>query len=161
MTAELSPSRPVRLNLGCGQGISDEFVNVDIAALPGVDVVADLNQGWPWKDGSVQYILASHIFEHVNDPVHFMTEAWRVLDDDGVLDLRVPYYKHPNAFTDPTHRRFCTEYTFNYWITGTALHAQLGAGYQSPPVVFHGVAAELNRHEGDVIPNEFRAVLQK
>lgn len=151
----------MRLNLGCGQGISDEFVNVDIVALPGVDVVADLDQDWPWKGGSVEYILASHVFEHIERPVHFMAEAWRVLEDGGVLDIRVPYWRHSNSFTDPTHKRFCTERTFDYWIPGTSLHAQLGAGMGSPPVVFAGLEAKLSKYEGEVIPNEFRAVLGK
>lgn len=151
----------MRLNLGCGQGISDEFVNVDIVPLPGVDIVADLDEKWPWEDGTVEYVLASHVFEHVERPDHFMAEAFRVLEDGGVLDIRVPYWKHSNSFTDPTHKRHCTERTFDYWIPGTSLHTQLGAGHGSPPVVFAGLEMKLSKYPGDVIPNELQVKLGK
>src|SRR5258708_16787192 len=36
-------------------------------------------------------------------------------DGAGVLQVCVPYYKHANAFSDPTHKRFCTEHEFDYW----------------------------------------------
>src|SRR6478672_3176660 len=105
----VSYPRLIKLNLGCGPHIADGYVNVDIVPLPGVDLVADLDEPWPWPDGSVAEILASHLFEHVDKPLLFMAEAWRVLADDGILDIRVPYYRHIFAFTDPTHKRFCTE----------------------------------------------------
>ena len=121
----------IRLNLGCGPTILEDSVNVDIVPLPGVDVVTDLDQPWPWPDETVGYILASHLFEHVIDPLLFMREAHRVLAADGTLDIRVPYYRHPFAFTDPTHRRFCTELTFDYWVPGKGLHEAYGAGFGS------------------------------
>jgi Methyltransferase domain len=132
----------MRLNLGCGLTRMDGMVNVDIADLPGVDVVADLDQPWPWPDGSVTEIIASHLYEHVADPVHFMSEAWRVLADDGVLDIRVPggsyimpgyWLPHQHSFSDPTHRRHCTPLTFDYWVPGKGLHEAYGAGFGSGP----------------------------
>ena len=119
------------LNLGCGPIILPDTVNVDIVPLPGVDLIADLDQPWPWAGETVARILASHLFEHIAEPVRFMAEAWRVLVDGGTLDLRVPYYRHVFAFTDPTHRRFCTELTFDYWIPGTPLHQAYGPGFGS------------------------------
>ena len=121
----------LKLNLGCGPVIADDMVNVDIVRLPGVDVVADLDQPWPWADETCEHILVSHLFEHVAEPVRFMAEAWRVLIPDGVLDIRVPYYKHVFAFSDPTHKRFCTELTFGYWIPGHPLHEAYGPGFGS------------------------------
>ena len=126
-------AEPFRLNLGCGKDIDPDAVNVDLVALPGVDVVTDLDQPWPWKDATVDYIKASHVFEHVADPVRFMTEAHRVLAPGGVLDIRVPYYRHFFAFTDPTHRRFCTELTFDYWVPGTDLYEAYGDGMGGGP----------------------------
>ena len=121
----------LRLNLGCGLTLAEDMVNVDIVPLPGVDVVADLDQPWPWADETAELIIASHLFEHVERPVHFMAEAWRVLAADGTLDIRVPYYRHIFAFTDPTHRRFCTELTFDYWVPGCGLHEAYGPGFGS------------------------------
>lgn len=120
-----------RLNLGCGTDIDPGMVNADLVALPGVDVVCDLDQPWPWKDATACYIKASHVFEHVADPVLFMSEAWRVLAPGGLLDIRVPYWRHIFAFTDPTHKRFCTEMTWDYWVPGQDLHAAYGPGFGS------------------------------
>lgn len=119
------------LNLGCGPIILPDMINVDIVPLPGVDVVTDLDQPWPWADETCKHILASHLFEHVTDPLLFMREAHRILIPDGTLDIRVPYYRHVFAFTDPTHKRFCTELTFDYWVPGKALHDAYGPGFGS------------------------------
>src|SRR5258708_3920650 len=69
----------IRLNLGCGPALMEGFVNVDIFAWPGVDVIADLDQPWPFEDGSCEFIVAAHVLEHLTEPVLFMKEAWRVL----------------------------------------------------------------------------------
>jgi len=37
--------------------------------------------------------------------------------------------KIKNAFTDPTHRRFPTEHTFDYWIPGTVLFDEHNPAY--------------------------------
>ena len=122
----------LRLNLGCGLHQPAGYINVDIKPLPGVDLIADVDQPWPWKDGTVTEIIASHIFEHINKPIEFMAEAWRVLADDGILDIRVPHWQHIYAYTDPTHKRFCTELTFDYWVPeGAGYHYSYGAAFGS------------------------------
>lgn len=147
----------VGLNLGCGADIQDGMVNADIVALPGVDVVCDLDQPWPWQAGAVDWIKASHVFEHVDNPVLFITEAHRVLRPGGLLDVRVPFWQHPNAFTDPTHRRYCTEHTFDYWVPGQALHEGYGPALGSGPARFAYVELTLNGNEQE----EFRALMRK
>lgn len=114
------------LHLGCGQKPAPGRVNVDMVPMPGVDVVHDLDvHPWPWTDGTVTEIHAPHVFEHVADPLGFMAEAHRVLTAGGWLHIEVPHWRHQNAYTDPTHRRYCTEDTFRYWVRGTWL-AQVG-----------------------------------
>lgn len=151
----------IKLNLGCGKSREEGFVNVDIVPLPGVDIVADLDQPWQWADSSVEMIIASHLFEHVDKPLLFMSEAWRVLADDGILDIRVPYYRHVFAFTDPTHKRFCTELTFDYWVPGEALHEAYGEGFGSakggPRFAYHDFGRALAGDQGE----ELRVLLRK
>lgn len=121
----------MRLNLGSGSAPRQPgVVNVDIAALPEVDVVHDLDvTPWPFDDASVKAVLAQDLFEHLADPIGFMTECHRVLESGGELVMKVPYFRHRDAFTDPTHKRFCTEYTWDYWIKGTALFDRHNAAY--------------------------------
>jgi predicted SAM-dependent methyltransferase len=120
----------VILNLGCGDKPIEGRVNVDIVDLPGVDHLWDLDDyPWPWQPGSVSEIHCLHIFEHVNDPLGFMQQCWRVLEPDGWLHIEVPHWQSRNAFTDPTHKRFCTEDTFRYWVPGTWLWNSMGVAY--------------------------------
>lgn len=157
----------MKLNLGCGPALMEGFVNLDIYPWPGVDVIADLDQPWPFEDSSAEFIIAAHVFEHLNNPVGFMQEAWRVLrpatrkEPGGVLQVCVPYYKHANAFSDPTHKRFCTEHEFDYWIEKAPFHEQYGLGYGSPPVLFHPIKCEFGKYPGEVIPNEMRFFMGK
>ena len=105
-------------------------MNCDIAQLPGIDVVHDLDTApWPWEDASVTEIMASDIFEHIAEPLVFMTECGRVLADEGLLEIRTTYWKARNAYTDPTHKRFCTERTFDYWCVGNDIFDRYGPAY--------------------------------
>ena len=53
----------LRLNLGCGHVPLDGYLNVDRRALPGVDVVAEVDQ-LPFGAGEVQEIFSAHLLEH-------------------------------------------------------------------------------------------------
>lgn len=120
----------MKLNLGCGSDLRDGYVNVDRVKLDGVDVVHDLDVGpWPFPDESCDGIIAQDVFEHVADPILFMVESWRVLMLGAGLVLKVPYWASRDAFTDPTHRRFCTEHTFDYWTVGTFLYDRNNPAY--------------------------------
>jgi len=58
-----------------------------------------------------------------------MVESWRVLTPHGRLWIRTPHFRSMDSFTDPTHRRHCTEHSFHYWIPGNVYHAEHNAAY--------------------------------
>ena len=120
----------MKLNLGCGQLALDGWTGVDIIPGPTVDVVHDLDSfPWPWGDESATAILAHDIYEHVNDPLGFMAECWRVLQPGGELSIKTTHRDGPSSYDDPTHKRFLTERSFDYWIPGTVLHERYGPQY--------------------------------
>jgi SAM-dependent methyltransferase len=120
----------VRLNLGCGSQPEQGWVNLDAADIPGVDVVHDLDAfPWPFKDGEAEEIKAFDVYEHVNDPLGFMAECHRVLQPGGLLYIHTAYWKNEDSYRDPTHKRFLTEGSFDYWIPGTYLNQRYGAAY--------------------------------
>lgn len=120
----------MKLNLGAGSRVKDGWVNVDAADVPGVDVVHDLDTlPWPFDDGSADGIEAFDVFEHVDNPVGFMTECWRVLKPGAEVYIHTTYWRSKNCYTDPTHKRFCTKSTFDYWIRGTRFFTRYGAAY--------------------------------
>jgi len=84
---------------------------------------------WPFETNSVTRIEAKDVFEHVVDAVGFMTETHRILKPGMVLHIRTPHWRSMDAYTDPTHRRFPTEHTFDYWIPGTVLYTHHNAAY--------------------------------
>lgn len=118
----IAERRGIILDVGCGDEESKYpgAVGMDYQDLPGVDVVHDWNKfPWPFEDGSVLTIIASHVIEHV-DPVdgHFiqwMNEAHRVLRVGGQIAIVTPYAGSAYYWQDPTHCNGCTERTFWYF----------------------------------------------
>ena len=80
----------MKLNLGCGHKKLPGFVNVDLA---GSDQDVDLSVfPWPWEDCTADYILASHILDHLSksDAEKFIDECYRILRRGGELRIAVP-----------------------------------------------------------------------
>jgi SAM-dependent methyltransferase len=104
---------------------------VDRVKIPGIDTVLDLDApfSWPWEAGSVSEIEAKDVFEHLHNPVHFMTECHRVLAPGGTLHIRTPHMSSPDSWDDPTHVRHLTERSFDYWIPGTVYFEHHNAAY--------------------------------
>lgn len=156
----------MRLNLGCGKIIlptskdnaanwhlssvfpdsveTEEWVNVDKVALPGVDEVINLfvypwirsTNGNPFNDNSVDEIWCSHLVEHIpHDPIWargaeffpllresgaidgwyaFFYEAWRILKPGAIMHVVAPYAFNRAGVADPTHRRYIVPNSFGY-----------------------------------------------
>jgi predicted SAM-dependent methyltransferase len=60
---ELFRQTGLRLNLGCGHIPLDGYLNVDMRALPGVDIIAEVGNV-PVEPGSVQELRSAHLLEH-------------------------------------------------------------------------------------------------
>lgn len=100
------------LDLGGRLNAWEGFKTVDLFD---ADVVADLQEPWPFEDNSVGVLRASHVFEHLRDPVHAMNEAYRVLAPGGWLLLEVPSTDGRGAFQDPTHVSFWNQNSIWYY----------------------------------------------
>lgn len=60
-------AKGVRYDIGCGANKIPGFVGVDIRAIPGVDIVADLEKfPWPIPSESGTLVACSHVLEHIN-----------------------------------------------------------------------------------------------
>lgn len=104
----MTDDKPRILNLGTGTHILANAVNHDrVQHCPGIDIAHDLNVlPWPWADSSFDHIVARSVFEHLDiDLLTAVNECWRILDAEGQLDLKLPYWNAEISYCDPTHRR--------------------------------------------------------
>jgi len=84
------------LELGCGNSQTElpgvKLTRLDASKLPHVGVVHNLEQfPWPFKKQRFDIILANHLLEHLDDFTRSLKEAFRVMKDDGLLVVRLPY----------------------------------------------------------------------
>ena len=79
------------------------------------DITCDLNDGIPLPDNSVGVLNASHVIEHLRDPVKTMREIHRVLAHGGWAFIEVPSTDGRGAWQDPTHVSFWNEHSFWYY----------------------------------------------
>jgi SAM-dependent methyltransferase len=106
----------MKLNIGCGNDLKKGWVNHDIASLPGVDIVHDLNVfPWPWADQSFSEIYMKDVLEHLPNTIRVMEELYRIADDGAKLFIAVPYWNSWEAITDPTHITNFNEFTFEFF----------------------------------------------
>lgn len=104
------------LDLGCGaQKLHEDMIGVDIRRNGQLGVGANFDKpcktdieadvtSLPFESGSVDGILAKHLFEHILDPVVALREWRRVLKNDGLLVILAPDYRYCEAISvDPSH----------------------------------------------------------
>jgi len=88
---------------GAGRTIQG-YVNLDIVAMPGVDVAADAAR-LPFPGSAFQRVECDAVLEHVAEPAQVMREIERVLVPGGYEHLVVPFC-HPFHEYPKDYRRF-------------------------------------------------------
>ena len=106
----------LRLNLGCGTRAREGFFGVDQLPLPTTDIIANLNEPFSeLPDQSVAEVYSRHALEHVDDLLALMAELHRICRPDARIEIIVPHFSNPYAYSDPTHVRQFGLYTFFYF----------------------------------------------
>jgi SAM-dependent methyltransferase len=106
-----------KIDIGCGKQKREGFTGIDIIDFEGVDIVMNAGkEKWPFKDGSVDEVHASHFLEHLEpmERVHFVNELYRVLKPPeydgagrlvkGLATVIVPHWASQRAYGDLTHK---------------------------------------------------------
>ena len=102
----------LKVDIGGGLYPRKGYLTVD---QEGADITCDLNEGIPLPDNSVGVINASHVLEHLRDPIKSMREIHRVLAHGGWAMIEVPSTDGRGAFQDPTHVSYWNEHSFWYY----------------------------------------------
>lgn len=106
----------MKLNLGCGNDYMGGYINCDITDRVKVDKIVDLEKKLPFEDNSIDEIICFHFLEHIKNFIPLMEEIYRICKNNAIIKIKVPYFAYPGAFADPTHVRFFTLKTFEYFI---------------------------------------------
>jgi hypothetical protein len=136
----------LKLNLGCGQNLFPEHINVDKFGSP--DVCHDLESfPWPWHNDSVGIIIMNHCLEHLGAiaSVYFLIfqEIYRICAPDAKIYIGVPHPRHDDFINDPTHVRIVTPNSLRLFSKKLNLKWKLNKCANSPLGLFLDVDFEL------------------
>lgn len=110
-----------KLNVGCGADIREGYINLDLANLPGVNVVHDIELfPYPFESDTFDEILCQDVLEHV-EYIPVLKELHRILKKGGTLTIRVPHFTSRNNYIDPTHRKMFSCRTFDFFTHASLL----------------------------------------
>ena len=122
-----------RLNVGCGDQNTPEFVGIDRFPLPGVGLLVDLDEAaLPFADDTFEFLYAFHSLEHVADLMAVMKEIWRVGKPGARVLIGAPYYAQGLNLANPYHKQVFNEHTPRFW-TNCPTSGVDPAEYSRPP----------------------------
>jgi SAM-dependent methyltransferase len=108
---------PLILDLGCGRRKKPGRIGIDRVDMPGVDIVADIEEGLGFLPADcVDEIHCRSVLEHVDNFERLLADMVRVLKPQGRARVYVPHFSNPYYYSDYTHKRFFGFYTFYYFV---------------------------------------------
>jgi len=108
----------MKLNLGCGRDKIKGYLNCDISPEVNPDKIIDLEKPLNFEANSIEEILIYHTLEHIRNFIPLMKELHRICEKNALIRIKVPFYSSWGQFNDPTHVRFFTPFTFDYFKGG-------------------------------------------
>jgi len=95
------------LDVGCGKNKIKGAIGLDIDKGTDSDIVWDLNKyPYPIESGEFDKVYAKHIIEHVDDPVNFIKEIYRIVKPEGTCFIETPHFSCYVAYSEPQHKRY-------------------------------------------------------
>jgi SAM-dependent methyltransferase len=136
-----------RLNIGCGADHRPGYINLDAEPLSQPDIIHNAETPWPFPDGCATEVFARHVLEHIHDIRTFMTEAYRVLRPDGVLDIHIPHHCSEFYWSDPTHVRPITRAMMDLFSRRECKAFQAKGMANTPLALYWGIDFEVTATE--------------
>ena len=156
----------LKLDLGCGQRVTEGFKGVDIVEGADVEYVVDLFQyPWPFEDKSVREVVSNHLVEHIPHyrPEYegvdgfwmFFNELYRICRKGAKITISCPYAKGDRGFWDPSHTRYIHEMNFYYlnpeWLAANGLdHYPISANFEIVTIDGQGVPDEIMNRNAEM-----------
>jgi len=106
----------MRLVLGCGNKRYSNSVNLDSEKVVHPNIVANINEKFPFKDNTFSEIICEQILEHTENIFFTMDEIHRVAKPNAVIKITVPYFSSELSYVNPQHgKHFFGWNTFDFW----------------------------------------------
>lgn len=141
------------IDLGCGLAKTEGFIGVDRFALPGVDVVCDLDSAFPFPDDSASYIIASHSLEHVADLAHVLAEIYRICRDRAIVTMVAPYHATSLNEANPYHKQVFNEHTARFFTNAFSIPTIAAVEFEFPHAKEWGaIESDHSAHRIDIRP---------
>jgi len=135
----MEQQKETKVNLGCAGYPKEGYINVDWLKSLSPDVVHDLNVfPYPFAEGSVDLVEASHVIEHLDRPFEVMKEVHRILKPGGRFIVKVPHFSR--GFTHAEHAHGF-DVTFPLYFNKNFAHAgYFGVDYKLEKMELHWLA---------------------
>jgi SAM-dependent methyltransferase len=105
------------LDVGCGNAKVPGATGLDINPRTQADILHDIDTyPWPLADNSFDRVVCRHVVEHVGDVIRFVEEMHRVGRPGALIEITTPHFSSRYAYTDPTHRRYLSLFSFDYFV---------------------------------------------
>jgi len=104
------------LDLGCGNQKKHGAIGIDINPVTNPDIIHDLNTfPYPFEESTFDEIYVDNVIEHLDNVIKVMEGLHRISKPDGIIVIKVPYFRSRYACIDPTHSHFFTVDSFTYF----------------------------------------------
>lgn len=105
----------MRIDLGSGNRKFQNCVGIDRIAYADTDLVFDYNHQLPLEDNSVEFVMASHCLEYVDDLQAVMQELYRVCQHKAIVCIVAPYAHVSAHIVNPEYKQLFNEHSPRYW----------------------------------------------
>lgn len=112
----------MKINFGGVKGEKESFLTAGLDKQADYNINLD-NYPLPFKDNSVDEIWASHILEHLKEPLDFLEECYRIMKSKSIMTIKVPHCEALGGSNGSMeHRWSWHEYAIR---TVTSLHTSI------------------------------------
>lgn len=127
-----------RINLGSGNDYREGWVNVDENEHVKADIRHNLNlYPYPFSDNEFEEVLASHVIEHLDDPLDFLQEIYRIAKPGARVTIRCPHFSC--NWIHPRHKSAISTKLFDF-LANDSTERYLEADFKVEKVVFKWIS---------------------
>lgn len=166
------------LEIGCGTGLNTEYLIQDAQQVVGLDIseemlkaarqrisdkgvrfkLGDITESWNFKPDSFDVIVANLVLEHIENLRHVYTEAYRVLDNSGILYIAE---LHPYKQLNRSQARYVDPETGEERRVDAFIHSVTEYVNEALEEGFVLKEIEEHKHEEDNIPRLLVLIFEK